>query len=237
MRQTLLTLSRRRNFLHILSLSVMDVTSLYNNIPQEKGINTVSQAYEDYHNKEPPITVRYLREMLSLILQENSFQFDGKDYLQIHGATMGTKMAVAFANVFMAKTEREILRLSYKKPLVWKRFIDDVFLLWNISRDEVNAFIEQANRLHPTIKFMAEISETGITFLDTYVYKGERFRNKSILDVRTHHKPTETFQYTNFHSCHPPGVKKKKRIYQRRSVQNSQNKFLREYIRSTYQKL
>ena len=186
----------------------MDVTSLYTNIPQEEGINTVCQAYEDYHSKEPPIPVRYLREMLSLILQENSFQFDGKDYLQIHGTAMGTKMAVAFANIFMAKIEREILRLSYKKPLVWKRFIDDVFSLWNIRRDEVNAFIEQANRLHPTIKFTAEISETEITFLDTYVYKGERFRNESILDVRTHYKPTETFQYTNFHSCHPPGVKK-----------------------------
>ena len=23
----------------------------------------------------------------------------------------------------------------------------------------------------------------------------------------THHKPTETFQYTHFNSCHPPGVK------------------------------
>ena len=57
----------------------MDVTSLYTNIPQEEGINTVCQAYEDYHNKEPPIPVLYLREMLSLILQENSFQFDGKD--------------------------------------------------------------------------------------------------------------------------------------------------------------
>ena len=45
----------------------MDVTSLYTNIPQEEGINTVCQAYEDYHNKEPPIPVRYLREMLSLI--------------------------------------------------------------------------------------------------------------------------------------------------------------------------
>ena len=31
----------------------MDVTSLYH-IPQEKGINTACQAYEDYHNKEPP---------------------------------------------------------------------------------------------------------------------------------------------------------------------------------------
>ena len=26
--------------------------------------------------------------------------------------------------------------------------------------------------------------------------------------MRTHYKPTETFQYTNFTSCHPPGVRK-----------------------------
>ena len=30
----------------------------------------------------------------------------------------------------------------------------------------------------------------------------------AILDVRTHFKPTETFQYTHFGSCHPQGVKK-----------------------------
>ena len=30
----------------------------------------------------------------------------------------------------------------------------------------------------------------------------------SILDVRTHFKPTETFQYTHFDSCHPPGIRK-----------------------------
>ena len=26
--------------------------------------------------------------------------------------------------------------------------------------------------------------------------------------MQTHYKQTETFQYTNFYSCHPPGVKK-----------------------------
>ena len=26
--------------------------------------------------------------------------------------------------------------------------------------------------------------------------------------MRTHYKPTETFQYTNYKSCHPAGVKK-----------------------------
>jgi len=40
------------------------------------------------------------------------------------------------------------------------------------------------------------------------VYKGVRFNKESILEVRTHFKSTETFQYTNFYSCHPPGVTK-----------------------------
>ena len=44
-------------------------------------------------------------------------------------------------------------------------------------------------------------------FLDTTVYKGTRFKDQSILDVKTHFKPTETFQYTHFTSCHPPSVK------------------------------
>ena len=66
----------------------------------------------------------------------------------------------------------------------------------------------KANNFHPTIKFTAENSETETTFLDTKVYKGVRFNKDSILDVRTHFKPTETFQYTNFYSCHASGVTK-----------------------------
>ena len=76
------------------------------------------------------------------------------------------------------------------------------------KRKLLNAFIEQANRYHPTIRFTAEIFDKEITFLDTRVFKGARFEKESILDTCTHFKPTETFQYTHFKSCHPPGVKK-----------------------------
>ena len=31
---------------------------------------------------------------------------------------------------------------------------------------------------------------------------------ESVLDVKTNLKPTETFQYTEFTTCHPPGVKR-----------------------------
>ena len=43
---------------------------------------------------------------------------------------------------------------------------------------------------------------------NTCMYKAYRFERESILDVRTHFKPTESFQYTEFSSCHPPGVRK-----------------------------
>ena len=72
----------------------------------------------------------------------------------------------------------------------------------------IEDFLLEANSFHPTIKFTAEISETETTFLDTKVSKNVRFNKESILDVRTHFKTTETFQYTNFYSCHPPGVTK-----------------------------
>ena len=121
---------------------------------------------------------------------------------------MVTKMAVAFANICMAKVESQILERSAKKPLAWKMYIDDIFAIWNINKDEVTQFIEQANSHHPTIKFTAEVSDKETTFLDTKVYKGERFAKESTLDIKTHFKATETFQYTHFSSCHPPGVKK-----------------------------
>ena len=40
------------------------------------------------------------------------------------------------------------------------------------------------------------------------MYKGERFQNRSILNIKTYYKPTETFQYTHYSPCHPPGVKR-----------------------------
>ena len=73
-----------------------------------------------------PYTTTKTSAYFRLILEENSFQFNGKNYLQTHGTAMGTKMAVAFSNIFMNKVETEILSQSLFKPLVWKRYIDGI---------------------------------------------------------------------------------------------------------------
>ena len=84
-----------------------------------------------------------------------------------------TKMAVAFANIFMGEIEKQILNESAHKPLAWKRCIDDIISLWHTSRDVVEKFIEQGNKHPATIKFRAGISCTDATFLDITIYKGQ----------------------------------------------------------------
>ena len=69
------------------------------------------------------------------------------------------------------------------KPTVWKRgnVSSMTFSLWNIEKQEIDLFLEQANSFHPTIKFTAEISDKEITFLHKVVNKGERFQKDAIL--------------------------------------------------------
>ena len=55
-----------------------------------------------------------------------------------------------------------------------KRYIDDKFSLWNVDKKEIEEFIVLANSHHPTVKFMAEISDKEINFLDTTVFKGRK---------------------------------------------------------------
>ena len=97
-------------------LATLEFCSLYTNIPQEEGITVICQYYEEHYQSKPPIPASPLGELMRLILKENSFQFNGKHYLQTHGIAMGTKMAVTFAVVFMAHIEKKLLASSPFKP-------------------------------------------------------------------------------------------------------------------------
>ena len=93
---------------------------------------------------------------------------------------MGTEMAVPFANISIVEIKTRIIQQSKTEPRKWKRYIDNVFSLWDWDRKEIHQFIKRTNYFHCTIKFTAEISENQITFLDATVFKGERFAKDSI---------------------------------------------------------
>ena len=120
-------------------------------------MNTACKAYQTFYGENTPIPSQSLRRILKLILQENSFEFNSKNYLQTHRTAMGTKMAVAFANIFMSAVETAKLNL-----LSGKDTLTIFFSLWRTERKEIDEFIALANRHHPSIKFTAEISDKEI---------------------------------------------------------------------------
>ena len=133
-----------------------------------------------------------------MILTKNNFIFKDQDYVQIHGKAMGTRMAASYANLFMGRLESRILEEAAKKPSVWWRFIDDVFVVWPHGEGCLNKFYDIINNIHPTIKFTTEWSHRSVLFLDVRVNIQE---GRIITDLYT--KPTDTHQYLHRHSCHP----------------------------------
>ena len=61
------------------------------------------------------------------------------------------------------------------EPLTWKRYIDHVVSLWNINKEEINAFIELANNYHPTMKCTAEIFRYKNNFPGYMRIQGQKF--------------------------------------------------------------
>ena len=89
---------------------------------------------------------------------------------------MRTALAPNYANLFMDRFETKALNNYPLKPLIWKRFMDDIFLIWTHGEDSLKEF-NYLNSLHPTIKFTSETSTKSVNFLDTTV-KLNQDRNK-----------------------------------------------------------
>ena len=70
---------------------------------------------------------------------------------------MGKKMAVSFANIFMAKIETEIITVGTEKPMVSMMCssFQSIEEQDEEEEEEVNTFIEQANSYHSTLNFTA----------------------------------------------------------------------------------
>ena len=182
-------------------LVTMDVSSLYTNIPHKDGTDACRHYLDTRQEKKP--STSFLCNLITLILTLNNFVFNSINFLQIQGTAMGTCMAPNYANLFMGKFETSFLESWPFKPLVWLRYIDDIFILWNEGRDRLLEFISAANDFHPTIKFTHDISNTLIHFLDITVHKTDANR----LETDLYSKPTNAHLYLHYNSCHPRHTK------------------------------
>ena len=108
-------------------LCTLDVSSLYTNIPNNEGILAVADKLRSDPTKTP--IPNFIQDLLKLVLHSTNFTFNGDHYLQTGGTAMGTSLAPNYANLFMDRFETKALAGFPQKPLTWKRFIDDIFLV------------------------------------------------------------------------------------------------------------
>ena len=190
-------------------LVTLDVKSLYPNIDQEEGAEACAEALNTRTNQSIPTAI--LKRLILLVLRSNTLQFGLRFFHQIKGTAMGTPFAVNFANLFMNKFETEMLNayeaIHQERPMLWLRFVDDIFFVWTHSETSLNRFISFCDSyssdqsMASTIKFKHRISQSSVEFLDMQITL-----DKGHLTTSLYGKPIDTHTYLHSTSFHAPST-------------------------------
>ena len=135
----------------------MDVVGLYPSIPHDSEL----KALEDflYKRKNQNISTANPIKMAEFVLRNNCFEFNGKVKQQISGIAIGAKCAPNYACIYMDELENEFPSCQSDKPLVWRRYIDNVFIIWTHGEKELHKFVEDLNNHQPNLKFRYTFSK------------------------------------------------------------------------------
>ena len=111
---------------------------------------------------------------------------------------MGFLISPIVANLYMENFEVRALRTSPNSLVMWKRFVDDTFVVMKKAHKE--EFLTHLNSVDKSIHFTSEESrpDRSIPFLDILITPGEDGR----LDTTVYRKPTHTDQYMHWDSHH-----------------------------------
>ena len=188
-------------------LCTIDVVGLYPHIPHNEGLEALKEALSTLEGQLDSEQQRSLNEDLlsfaELVLRSNNFEFNGNHYLQKRGTAIGTRMAPSYANIFMDRLERRLIKNAEVKPRIWWRYIDDIFIVWTEGEEKLRKFIDYLNSAHETIKFTYKWSKHEIDFLDVKV-----LNESGMLETDVFIKPTDSHQYLHSSSCHPGACKR-----------------------------
>ena len=199
------------HLIHILSgftvqpgmlLCTLDITSLYTSIPHNEGIQSTKEILPIHKPPDSLSHNSYIIELLELVLTNNHFEFKGKYYYHLSGTAMAQHWQPHMP-FFMTKFEEKYVYTYPLQPKPWKRFIDDIFMIWHHGMDSLLEFIDHLNIVHPSIKLTSDISDTEISFLDLTIYI-----QQSQLHTRLYTKTTYRHMYHNYFSEHPMSLKK-----------------------------
>ena len=181
-------------------LATGDVTSLYTNMNINRTIACVKQAFKKYPSQGRPD--KHLLDLLEITLKNNDFEINGQWYKQTCGMGMGKKQAPGLANLYLLNFDRKAMHGFKIKPILFFRFLDDIFFIWPGTKEELKEYGEFLNTITPGIKITLNSDDNQISFLDTIIYKHTE-NGVTNLQSKVYFKPTDTHQLLHHDSFHP----------------------------------
>ena len=92
------------------------------------------------------------------------------------------------ANLFMEDFENMAFATVDFHPKLWKRYMDDTFVIWPHGTDKLQIFLHRINDLYENIEFTTEKEENNqIAFLDVLVIRTNNFLTTSVYRKPTHY--------------------------------------------------
>ena len=186
-------------------LVTIDVSSLYPSIPQTECLDII---YDEMH-KHPNLltfTPNLLIHLLHTNMNYNYFTFGDYTFQQIKGTAMGAAFSPTIANIFMSTILNRFLQTQHTQPLLLTRYIDDIFMIWTDTTNNLQSFLTALNDFHPNLHFTFHYSQQTVDFLDLTIYKGRHFTITNLLDTKTYQKPRNLYQYLHFTSNHQQNI-------------------------------
>ena len=120
---------------------------------------------------------------------------------------MGSPLSPVLANLCMEFVEKEILSRCDPeiKPVMWVRYVDDIFILFKGNGDQLRRLVDFTNSILPSIKFTTEIEvDFKLAFLDVLVIR-DPISNTFKFSV--YRKSTNSECYIHFYSGHSKQIK------------------------------
>jgi hypothetical protein len=143
---------------------VADVDSLYPNIPVQDAFDSVQRLLRADTQADAQ-QVELVLDLLRVHLENNCFAFDSTFYKQTRGIPMGRAWAPAVASIFMSEWDGKFLNLLPHKPIVYRRYIDDIFCLF--AEREHAAFANSViDSINPNIRAGDRTIAPDVHFLD-----------------------------------------------------------------------
>ena len=175
-----------------------DIINMFPTIDDRMGIKSVMKLLNKTACKDPPTQCGI--EALELFLNCNNSIFNNTYYIKTDGTAQESHMSCLYSDIAMAGHDSKDLMYDFP-PKVWKRFRDDVFVVWTHDTAKLPSFLDYLNNIDETgkIKFTMQIADevNGLEFLDLKI---KCLNGKLSVDVYS--KLTNSFTYILPTTCY-----------------------------------